>query len=321
MATYNPTYLQQVGSLAQSPQKRASGTPFIARVTHVVDGPLLKGTNTPDPYYNDATDLGKITFQLLLGPQDTTRTSAGNELAKPINSAFKHTPLEGEFVYILPGPSVNLNDSRGQIEYYYLAPFNLWGSNHHNALPDLNDYSQYVNSNTRDYQQSTAVNQPTNLASTNPTAYPLGPNFPEKSNIKSLRLFAGDVSLEGRWGNSIRFGSTTGLDKNENYWSQTGDPGTPITIIRNGQGKQLDETAWIPTVENINRDGSSIYLTAGQKIVIDDIQNNFSLASWQTNLETTSTVSIPLQQQLTSFDSIAPAEQDKIVNSSNRQNS
>lgn len=321
MATYNPTYLQQVGALTQTPQVRGGNIPFIARVTHVIDGPFRKGTTVPDPYYNDPTDLGKITFQLLLGSQDSTAMSAGNVLAKPINSSLKHVPVEGEFVYVIPGPSVDLNDSRGQIEYYYLAPFNLWGSNHHNALPDSKDYSNYVNKTTRNYAQSSTENQSTNLTAGSQITYPLGPNFPEKDNIKSLRLFAGDVSIEGRWGNSIRFGSTTALYDRENYWSDTGSAGTPITIIRNGQGRQLDSTAWIPTIEDINRDGSSIYLTAGQQIVVDDIQNNFSLASWQVNLENTRTVSIPLQQQLTSFDTLSPSEQDKIVNSSNQQSS
>jgi hypothetical protein len=61
-----------------------------------------------------------------------------------------------------------------------------------------------------------------------------------------------------------------------------------------------DNVAWFPTVENINRDPSSIYLTAGQKIVIDDIGNSFSLASLGVNLESTITNSIPIQWPSTS---------------------
>jgi hypothetical protein len=313
MPNYNPTYVQSVASQGQTPQKRGAGTAFVARVTHVVSGPYLEGTSVVDVYYNDPTDLGNITFQLLGSTQDKTSQSSGNNIAKPIHSSIKHVPLEGEFVYIMVGPSVDLNDSRGQVDYYYMLPFNLWGASHHNALPDSGDYGQFVNSTVRGYGQSEGVNQPNNTSTTSSIAYPLGPNFPEKSNIKSLRIFAGDVSLEGRWGNSIRFGSTTAIGKQQNYWSDVGTPGDPITIIRNGQGKQLDETAWIPTVENINRDASSIYLTAGQKVVVDDIQNNFSLASWQINLENTVTNSIPLQQQLTSYESLSPLEQDKRV--------
>jgi hypothetical protein len=96
-----------------------------------------------------------------------------------------------------------------------------------------------------------------------------------------------------------------------------GTPGDPITIIRNGQGRQSDDIAWIPTVENINRDPSSIYLTAGQQIIIDDITTNFSLASLGVAIESTNTNSIPIQQQLTSFDTISPAEQDRRISSNN----
>jgi hypothetical protein len=75
----------------------------------------------------------------------------------------------------------------------------------------------------------------------------------------------------------------------------------------------LEEEGFIPTVESINRDPSSIYLTNGQKIIIDDIQNNFSLASLGVNLQTNITLSIPVQQSLQSFETISPFEQDQRV--------
>jgi hypothetical protein len=50
-----------------------------------------------------------------------------------------------------------------------------------------------------------------------------------------------------------------------NNWSSTGQSGDPIVIIRNGQGIQTQE-GWIPTVEDINNDESSIYFTSTQKI-------------------------------------------------------
>ena len=320
MANFNSTYVQQINSSNQSQQKRESGNLFIARVTHVVVGPYIANTTTRDVYYNDPTDLGKITFQFLKGYQDRTLESAGNLTAKPINSAMKHIPVEGEFVQVVPGPGLALNETRGQLDYYYGPPFDLWGASHHNALPDIGDYGNYVNNTTNSPEQTSTTNRATDVSFSGSTAYPLGPNFYEKSDIKSLRVFTGDVTIEGRWGNSIRFGSTTPNRKTDNYWSGTGSIGDPITIIRNGQGAQLDKTPWVPTVENINRDPSSIYLTAGQRIVVDDIQNNFSLASWQINLDNAATTSIPLQQQLTSYDNLSPAEQDKRVETANQPN-
>lgn len=313
MANFNPTYIQQIASLNQQAAKGGGSTLMVARVVHVVNGPYYTGTTVRDPYYNDPTDLGKITFQFLVGNQDRTLDSYGNLPAKPLFSSMKQIPLEGEFVQIIPGPGLALNESRGQLDYYYSQPFNLWGASHHNALPDLGDYGNYVNSLNSDYQQNQSTNRANNASVSSSIAYPLGPDFAEKSDIKALRVFTGDVTIEGRWGNSIRFGSTTPGGVNDNYWSTTGSIGDPITIIRNGQGPQLDKTPWVPTIENINRDGSSIYLTSGQRVVIDDIQNNFPLDSWQISLESSQTVSIPLQQQLTSYDNISPAEQDQRV--------
>ncbi len=81
---------------------------------------------------------------------------------------------------------------------------------------------------------------------------------------------------EGRFSNSIRLGSTVDTDKARyfNVWSLDAEKenfGSPIMILRNGQssiGRNILESTepWVPTLENINTDKSSIYLTAGQKI-------------------------------------------------------
>lgn len=312
MPNLNPTYTQYLASQTQVPLQSGQGSRIIARVTHVVQGPYLLGTDIRDQYYNDPTDLGNITYQILNSNQDRTLDSGGNIPAKPLNSALKHIPIEGELVEIVKGPGIDMNDSRGQRDYFYTLPYNVWNASHHNAFPDLGDVSDYANVAYKTNQEIAATNQANNPNVTASLLMPLGPNFPEKSNIKSLRQFTGDVTVEGRWGNSIRFGSTTAVDGNQNYWSSTGSAGDPITIIRNGQGRQSDDIAWFPTVENINRDPSSIYLTAGQKIQIDDL-SNFSLRSLEVATQITNTVSIPIQQQLTSTDTTSPTQQDRRI--------
>ena len=314
--TFNPTFVNQITTNGQQPEDSSNPLYLLARVTHVVNGPFYQGTQFPDPNYKDPSDIGSILYQLVNTTQNRTLQAAGNPLAKPINSSIKQYPAEGEFVYLTQGPSIDLNVSRDSRGYFYTLPFNLWNTSHHNAFPDMSDYSNYVNTTKKNYQQTLVAQQPVNLSTTSSVNYPLGPNFPEKSNIKALRPFAGDLTIEGRWGNSIRFGSTSAIDKEANYWSsEPSTPGSPITIIRNGQGRQLEDVAWFPTVENINRDPSSIYLTNGQKIIIDDIDNNFSLASLGLQLQSTQTNSIPVQQQLTSIDTISPLEQDQRINS------
>jgi hypothetical protein len=79
--------------------------------------------------------------------------------------------------------------------------------------------------------------------------------------------YMGDVIYEGRWGNSIRFGSTVkSKSQYSNPWSRSGNNGDPITIVRNGQNKLANEFGAEPITENIKNDLSSIYLTSTQAL-------------------------------------------------------
>ena len=74
--------------------------------------------------------------------------------------------------------------------------------------------------------------------------------------------------VEGRFGNSIRFGSTVSGSHQINDWSvETSQSiGNPITIIRNGQRKQEYLLKTDHAIEDINQDDSSIYLCSNQQI-------------------------------------------------------
>ena len=109
-----------------------------------------------------------------------------------------------------------------------------------------------------------------------------GNTFEEKANIRNLFPNEGDVIIEGRFGNSIRFGSTAKQSKEnknvESPWSTEGKEGNPITIIRNGQS-QVDLpnfNNWFPIYEDIQNDDSSIYMTSGQTIPVVLASNNFA---------------------------------------------
>ena len=110
-------------------------------------------------------------------------------------------------------------------------------------------------------------------------------SFVEKTNIHPLLPFAGDNIYEGRWGNSIRFGSTvpknsisgsSNTDDYQNNWSFVGQNGDPITILRNGQPKDSSDAGWLPIVENIKEDLSSIYMTSYQQIPLRASSENYS---------------------------------------------
>lgn len=92
------------------------------------------------------------------------------------------------------------------------------------------------------------------------------------------RLFEGDIVYEGRFGQSIKFGSTNkenNIPLNNYSKSNLSDNGDPIMIIRNGIKS---------TQEDIQKDGSSIYMCSTQKINIDSGDNGFSgmTSTWST---------------------------------------
>ena len=108
-----------------------------------------------------------------------------------------------------------------------------------------------------------------------------GNTFEEKANIRNLFPNEGDVIVEGRFGNSIRFGSTAKQsEENKNVespWSTEGREGNPITIIRNGQSQvDLPFSNWFPIYEDIQNDDSSIYMTSGQLIPVTLASTNFA---------------------------------------------
>ena len=92
-------------------------------------------------------------------------------------------------------------------------------------------------------------------------------------------MFEGDTLLESRFGQSIRFGSTINGSAKLNTWSSEGEPGSPITIIRNGQGNIIDKDNFNTITENINIDDASIWMTSGQRIDITNI-DRFPLKSF-----------------------------------------
>ena len=199
--------------------------------------------------------LGTIEYEDIINPQP----SPSLPVAKPLAGNFKNLPLINEIVYIIALPNTDIASISSNTIAYYIDIVSLWNHPHHNAFPtspntlpptQQKDYVQTIGGNVR-----RVTDQSTEIF--------LGKTFKERSNIHPLLPFEGDIIEEGRWGNSIRIGST--VPNTPNNWSSTGSSGDPIMILRNGQGVQTEE-GWIPTVEDINNDDSSAYFTSTQKI-------------------------------------------------------
>jgi hypothetical protein len=219
--------------------------------------------------------LGTIFYMTTSNPVFGEQTT--EQKAKPALSNLKQFPLINEIVYVfsLPNPDNQLGGTSE--EQYYFNTVNIWNSQHHNALP--NGLTLEENQKA-DYTSSAAGN--VRRIEDGSTEINLGSTFVERSNINPLLPFEGDIIHEGRWGNSIRFGST--VTGSVNGWSETGENGDPITILRNGEDPDNNPDGWVPVVEDINKDLSSIWMTSTQQIPIEVASSNYN--SYSTPPET-----------------------------------
>ena len=206
--------------------------------------------------------LGAIEFEYVSIPSgQPTKLS----VAYPLTPNTKNYPLINEIVFLITLPSTGVGLTWNATRSYYVNVVSLWNHPHHNAYPENSNVAPP--SQVKDYTQTTAgsVRRVTDQS----TEIYLGQTFIERSNIHPLLPFEGDVIQEGRWGNSIRFGSTVRRGGGRNNWSSFGIDGDPLIILRNGQSISANDEGWIPITEDINKDLSSIYSTSTQKIPLE----------------------------------------------------
>jgi hypothetical protein len=223
--------------------------------------------------------IGTIKYELILSPEGER---AEKSIAKPLLANTKTFPLKNEIVFLISLPDTDsLNNLTDNEVFYYLNVISLWNHPHHNAFPNPQNSSTIPEAQRKDYKsiESGNVRRVTdnsteiNLNSTNNS----GGKFVERINIHPILPFTGDNIFEGRFGNSIRLGSTVKSNSlYQNNWSTIGNEGDPIIIIRNGQPINSSEEGWLPLVESINNDLSSIYITSTQRIPINISSKNYS---------------------------------------------
>jgi hypothetical protein len=232
----------------KSPNSVASSKPTQVKVGKVMGVVTTNNTPTPKQFEKVGGYAGIGTIFFLdydkIKNVDTIVTDGEFdkcEIAKPLFPNISYYPLLGELVYIieeLPSPSTQINPSSTQ--KYYISTINLWNN-------------QQLNSQTQ-----------------NPKA-PVGKTFIENKDIRNLLSYEGDYIIKGRSGNSIRLGRTVRVLSNINEWSKIGLESQPITIISNGHAYDPKKDFYI---EQINQDGSSLYLTSNQSI---PLKNNLKV--------------------------------------------
>lgn len=225
-------YNYNLQSISRSGQKLSNSEILVpARVVDVI----LDSTHPEFEKYGRWGSIGLIKYRVLTKQQNTQQTTT-LPIAYPLQAHIKHLPLKNEIVLIASFPSENLGESATNDKNYYIDIVNLWNHPHHNAHPGKSE---------------------------NPD---LGDDFEELADVNPMRPFEGDVIVEGRQGQSLRFSTSV---KGKTPWEGV-KKGAPIIVLSNGQIPTDNGFEYI--TEDINSDFSSIYLTADQKLNLNPSQ-------------------------------------------------
>jgi hypothetical protein len=166
-------------------------------------------------------------------------------IARPFANNLKSIPLVGELVLLVKTYNQYSSNTKTKDSWYYLQTLNIQSDINENRIPGI------------------SVPRPLKPVS---SEKPAGKTFSRKV-ISPLQPFEGDQFIEGRFGNSIRLGSTITTIPDKYYFKSpnwTGETnGDPILILANGQ-TNLENKQFV--VEDINQDNSSLYLTSTQEI-------------------------------------------------------
>tara|TARA_R110001592_G_scaffold316722_1_gene593238 strand:+ start:353 stop:1387 length:1035 start_codon:yes stop_codon:yes gene_type:complete len=195
------------------------------------------------------TIAGQASAHIVKARSCTTYTDVYEMHVVPISNRKISIPLIGEIILIFRTVNKVAKQKVDKAEsWYYLQTLDLQGA---------------INNNRSTGMTSTAQE----IANNDPQYIPAGTNF-EDSVISPLQPYEGDELIQGRFGNSIRFGSTISTIPDDDYYHKppnwSGDINSdPIIILSNGR-TNLPNKEFI--VEDIEQDKSSLYLTSTQNI-------------------------------------------------------
>jgi len=186
---------------------------------------------------------------------DTERGTPVEDLPwyNPIDPSDLKIPLIGESVLLIESPNQGIIHRSKSRDFCYIATVGILGGISNNAYPSP---TKPLGSN----------GSPTTFTGNmGPSLIPqIGDYVPNKF-IAPLVAFEGDRIIQGRWGNSIRFGNTSNGSEDFSFWNGGGADGDPIIIISNG----FENQDAISRTEDLNDGSSNIVLSSAQELDIE----------------------------------------------------
>ena len=195
----------------------------------------------------------------------------------PLDPNNKNYPLVNETVVVVALANKDFQNNYNRLTFYYLNTINLWNNQQANPIPSPQQ-NILPNTQNKGYIQVETTNNPNKPSQGSNTVFSPGYYFNSDIIANPTYPYEGDYIIDGRFGNSIRFGNTVpnGTTFVNNNWSSGSQTilGNPITILTNQ--KHTQQPSYNSITEDINLDGSSIYLTSTQKIPLEASSTSYS---------------------------------------------
>ena len=208
-------------------------------------------------YTDEGNGVGKALVRM------TSQQNQSDHSLNWMSPAFPNIaqyPLIGETVICCVGFCATSQVNTAATAMYYLPfPVSVWDDTNENGLP------------ASSYALKRRLMVPFDFNRHKGDAEPLSPTYGNSFKpveIGKLQPYEGDFVIEGRWGNSIRLGSTADpVNGDPNLYSENKKLGDPIITIQNGYNK-VSDTGEGYHLEDWTAEGdkSQITLCAGQKI-------------------------------------------------------
>jgi hypothetical protein len=256
--------------LLQGPYSQNPVTPGIQKQrivpAHVLEVCIDKGS----PLYENPADIGKIKYRDVgnLTPFKTKVEDEVIAVAWPMDRSVGRYPLPGEQVIVFEAFGDVLLPNATTLQRIAFYAFNV--NTNHNITSNQTPFILSNSANTSKKPVSSVV---ASKRFTNKLKEPK--EFRDNGDVKiypQVQPFEGDFILQGRFGNSIRLGSSANTvegrrDKgNETLpWTSHGVPGDPIMILR-VNSEYVTDTEDMYVVEDPSKDQGSVYLCSTQNI-------------------------------------------------------
>lgn len=241
-----------------------------------------------DPSLNTSTyPIGTVKFQRVYS---NIYSNDFYDLAIPKKLYNTIYPKRGEMVKVHFIETYDAQSEKGTMFriYMYSDIVSAWNNIEHNIIPKNSLFS--LNKEKTDLNSYRLSQDGNSINKQNQSPY----DFKELGNIKGLYPM-NDYLLQGRGGNTIRLGTSYGSTENVPW---KGDEGNPLIVFRNRQNNQTADSS-SNIFEDINKDGSSLYMMSGQKIGFTVACDNFD--SFNVNIDNTTKkdIIVPKKAQVT----------------------